>query len=152
MEKTVILFFDTEKYPPSLAILVDDAWSVVAATRAARREEASAAVANDHRVWTVPMFFYLLHLYLIHAMAVLVALILHQPYQWLLTEHFGLTNCRKGMGTICRSFMRCGHWRGAPISHARGTRECEARTGKMVDELFVKSGVRRGEKEPAAST
>jgi len=31
----------------------------------------------------VPMFFYILHLYLIHWMAVLIAVLAHQPVRWL---------------------------------------------------------------------
>ena len=36
----------------------------------------------------VPLFFYILHLYLIHALAVLAALLFHQPVAWLLHGGF----------------------------------------------------------------
>jgi len=73
----------------------------------------------------VPMFFLCWHLYLDSCDGVLVALIFASaPTSGYLTGAFGLTNCRKGMGTICRHLCDVGTGVGAAlISHARGTRE-----------------------------
>src|SRR5258708_21088039 len=46
----------------------------------------------------VPMFFYVLHLYLLHALAVLVALVIHQPYEWLLHGGFWFFDLPNGYG------------------------------------------------------
>jgi hypothetical protein len=46
----------------------------------------------------VPFFFYVLHLYLIHALAVLVAIAFHQPYSWLLHGGFWFNDLPEGYG------------------------------------------------------
>jgi hypothetical protein len=46
----------------------------------------------------VPMFFYLLHLYLIHSMAIVAAVLLHQPVSWLLHGGFFLNAIPEGYG------------------------------------------------------
>jgi uncharacterized membrane protein len=87
IEKTVILFLDVEKYPPSLQFLLmtlGPSFLILAALEGKNRKGASlrgtAALLTFGRV---PMFFYILHLYLIHALAILVAAWVHQPVGWL---------------------------------------------------------------------
>jgi len=57
----------------------------------------------------VPLFFYVLHLYLIHVLAVLVALSFHQPL-WHGPRTEASRN-RSDMVTVCLSFTPCGFWR-----------------------------------------
>jgi uncharacterized membrane protein len=90
-EKTVILFFDVEKYPPSLQFLLMTmgpsllllAWLD---KRLDQRDGSriSRALSPLLTFGRVPMFFYVLHLYLIHSLAVLMAVLFHQPVIWLL--------------------------------------------------------------------
>jgi hypothetical protein len=44
------------------------------------------------------MFYYVLHLYLIHGLAVLMALVFHQPVTWLLHGGFFLNDIPSGYG------------------------------------------------------
>ena len=46
----------------------------------------------------VPLFFYVLHLYLIHLMAVVAAAFFHQPIAWLLHGGFFLNDIPEGYG------------------------------------------------------
>jgi hypothetical protein len=46
----------------------------------------------------VPLFFYVLHLYLIHAMAVAAATVFHQPVDWLLHGGFFVNDIPAGYG------------------------------------------------------
>jgi uncharacterized membrane protein len=93
LEKTVILFFDVEKYPPSLQFLLMTlgpsllllAWLD---KRTSNQSTASGVTSALLVFGRVPMFFYILHLYLIHAMAFVLALVFHQPANWLLHGGF----------------------------------------------------------------
>jgi uncharacterized membrane protein len=90
LEKTMILFFDVEKYPPSLQFLLMTlgpsllllAWLD---KRLDQKDGKSApwALSPLLTFGRVPMFFYILHLYLIHSLAVLVGVLSHQPIGWL---------------------------------------------------------------------
>jgi uncharacterized membrane protein len=94
IEKTVILFFDVEKYPPSLQFLLMTlgpsllllAWLDKKLDQ--RDGKLSPALSPLLTFGRVPMFFYILHLYLIHSLAVLVAVLPHQPVAWLLHGGF----------------------------------------------------------------
>lgn len=93
MEKTVILFLDVEKYPPSLQFLLMTmgpsllvlAWldkRIMSGTKAS--PSSPSWLASAMLVYgRVPMFYYVLHLYLIHLLAVAMALAFHQPVSWL---------------------------------------------------------------------
>ncbi len=96
VEKTVILFFDVEKYPPSLQFLLMTlgpsllllAWLDKKLDQKDGRQSISPALSPLLTFGRVPMFFYILHLYLIHSLAVLVAVLSHQPVTWLLNGGF----------------------------------------------------------------
>jgi len=96
--KTVILFFDTEKYPPSLQFLLMTLGPSLVLLRWLDGKKIAKLWQPITVFGRVPMFFYLLHLYLIHVMAVGVALIWHQPYQWLLHGAFWLNELPEGYG------------------------------------------------------
>jgi uncharacterized membrane protein len=90
LEKTIILFFDVEKYPPSLQFLLMTlgpsllllAWLD---KRLDQKDGKSMpwALSPLLTFGRVPMFFYILHLYLIHSLAILAAVLFHQPVAWL---------------------------------------------------------------------
>jgi len=103
LEKTVILFFDVEKYPPSLQFLLmtlGPSFLVLAwLDKRYSRQEASAGLASVLVTFgRVPLFFYVLHLYLIHGLAVLMAALFHQPLDWLLHGAFFLNRIPDGYG------------------------------------------------------
>jgi uncharacterized membrane protein len=95
VEKTVILFLDVEKYPPSLEYLLMTlgpsllllAWLDKKLDQGGTRSMPTA-LSPLLTFGRVPMFFYILHLYLIHSLAILVALLSHQPIDWLLNGGF----------------------------------------------------------------
>jgi uncharacterized membrane protein len=83
LDKTLILFLDVEKYPPSLQFLLMTIGPSLLLLAALDRDcvpPGSSALLIFGRV---PMFFYILHLYLIHWLAVLVAVLTRQPVHWL---------------------------------------------------------------------
>jgi len=102
IEKTIILFLDVEKYPPSLQFLLMTlgpsllllSWLDKRNTRQAASGVESALVIYGR----VPLFYYVLHIYLIHALAVAMALVFHQPFHWLLEGAFFLNDTPFGYG------------------------------------------------------
>jgi len=88
VEKTVILFFDVEKYPPSLQFLLMTmgpsllllAWLDKRYSGGAKPSGINHALLIYGRV---PLFYYILHLYLIHLLAIAMAVVFHQPAAWL---------------------------------------------------------------------
>ena len=102
-EKTAILFLDVEKYPPSLQFLLMTlgpsflllAWLDKWTSPHSTTSRLTSALLIFGRV---PMFYYILHLYLIHALAVVVAMLFHQPYGWLLHGGFFLNDIPDGYG------------------------------------------------------
>jgi uncharacterized membrane protein len=83
LERTVILFFDVEKYPPSLQFLLMTIGPSLLFLAALDHERQTRGVSALMIIGRVPMFFYILHLYLIHWMAILVAVVARQPVRWL---------------------------------------------------------------------
>jgi uncharacterized membrane protein len=77
---TVISFFNTLKYPPSLDYLLMTLGPSFVLLGLLDRAKAESGLSRVFLVYgRVPLFFYVLHLYLIHTMAILVALASHQP-------------------------------------------------------------------------
>lgn len=95
---TLILFLDVEKYPPSLQYLLMTLGPIFVLL--AFDLHRPPALLN--RVFVTfgrtPFIFYILHLYLIHIVAVLIAIGTHQPWQWLVHGAFFLQRTPKGYG------------------------------------------------------
>lgn len=88
LAKTIILFLDTEKYPASLQFLlmtIGPGLLLLAALD-------GRSITHVQRLLRVfgraPLFFYVLHLYVIHLLAIAVAWLMNQPYGWLLHGGF----------------------------------------------------------------
>jgi uncharacterized membrane protein len=103
VERTVILFLDVEKYPPSLQFLLMTLGPSLLLLswlegRTGNRSSGSGLGSALLAFGRVPMFFYILHLYLIHALAVAMAVLFHQPVAWLLHGGFWLNDIPEGYG------------------------------------------------------
>lgn len=98
VEKTVILFLDVEKYPPSLQFLLMTLGPGILLLALLDGKNASGIFRPLLVFGRVPMFFYILHLYLIHSLAVVMALVFHQPFQWLLHGGFVANSIPDGYG------------------------------------------------------
>jgi uncharacterized membrane protein len=83
LAKTIILFLDVEKYPPSLQYLLMTLGPIFLLLALADHPRASRVFEALVVFGRVPLFFYVLHLYLIHILAIIVAVLWHQPIAWL---------------------------------------------------------------------
>jgi uncharacterized membrane protein len=107
LSKTIILFFDVEKYPPSLEYLLMTLGGIFILL---------ALVGGGSRGWCgrvletygrVPLYFYILHLYVIHLTAILLGFLTHQPVSWLFHGGFFLNYppdgqpYGHGLGVVC---------------------------------------------------
>lgn len=91
--ETVLSFLNCEKYPPSLLYLLmtlGPALLLLAAFEGARGRAASWITVFG----SVPLLYYLAHIYLIHVLAILYALAAYGDASWL----FGLTSAEKPRG------------------------------------------------------
>ncbi len=93
LEKTVIAFFNTEKYPPSLQYLLMTLGPCLLALAWFDRFSLKSAVGRTLGQWLlvfgrVPMFYYICHLYVIHALAVAVAPLFGQNWRWMINGGF----------------------------------------------------------------
>jgi uncharacterized membrane protein len=82
--KTLILFLDVEKYPPSLEFLLMTIGPSFLLLAWLDRERVPGGLKALWIFGRVPMFFYILHLYLIHCLSILVAALRGQSVGWLL--------------------------------------------------------------------
>jgi uncharacterized membrane protein len=98
VEKTLILFLDVEKYPPSLEFLMMTLGPGILLLALLDGKTAPGIFRPLLVFGRVPMFFYILHLYLIHSLAVLMAVVFHQPVQWLLHGAFILNSIPDNYG------------------------------------------------------
>jgi len=98
LAKTFILFLDTEKYPPSLQFLLMTLGPSLLVWWAIEKFGVPKFARPVVVFGRVPFFFYVLHLYLIHALAVLVAIAFQQPYSWLLHGGFWFNDLPEGYG------------------------------------------------------
>lgn len=81
--KTVILFLDVEKYPPSLQFLLMTIGPSLLLLAWLDRERVPRGLTALWTFGRVPMFFYVLHLYVIHWLAIMVAALRGQSVGWL---------------------------------------------------------------------
>lgn len=81
---TVIAFFNTMKYPPSLDYLLMTLGPALMVLAWFDGMKAERGVGRFLLIFgRVPMFYYVLHIYLLHCMAILVGPLFHQPVEWL---------------------------------------------------------------------
>ena len=81
---TLISFLNTLKYPPSLDYLLMTLGPALMVLSWLENVNAEKTWARFVLVYgRVPMFYYILHIYLIHIMAIVAALAFHQPAAWL---------------------------------------------------------------------
>jgi len=77
---TLVSFFNTLKYPPSLDYLLMTSGPSLIVLGLLDKAKAERGLSRILMVFgRVPMFYYILHIYLIHILAILVALAFHQP-------------------------------------------------------------------------
>ncbi len=86
--KTIILLFDVEKYPTSLQFLLMTLGPSFLLLAWLDKSYVPKALGPLLTFGRVPMFFYILHIYLIHTLAVLVALLHHESVGWLFRGAF----------------------------------------------------------------
>jgi uncharacterized membrane protein len=96
---TMIAFFNTLKYPPSLDYLLmtlGPALIVLACLDGLTTERGLGRILLVFG--RVPLFYYVVHIFLIHAMAIFVGLLLNQPVSWLWHGSFVLQHHPVGYG------------------------------------------------------
>jgi uncharacterized membrane protein len=98
VEKTVILFLDVEKYPPSLQFLLMTLGPSFLLLAWLDGKQVSGLFKPLLVFGRVPMFFYVLHLYVIHLLAILMAVLFRQPVDWLFHGAFLLNRVPDGYG------------------------------------------------------
>ena len=106
---TIVSFFDTLKYPPSLQFLLMTLGPSLMALAWLGKINAKHSLAKIVAVFgRVPLFYYVVHIYLIHTLAVYTALIFKQKAAWLLYGGFLLQPPPNGYGH-CLPFI-FGMW------------------------------------------
>jgi uncharacterized membrane protein len=80
LSSTLISFFNTLKYPPSLDYLLMTLGPSLILLGLLDKAKAERGLGQILLAFgRVPMFYYILHIYLIHVLAIVVALMFHQP-------------------------------------------------------------------------
>jgi uncharacterized membrane protein len=97
-EKSLILLLDTEKYPPSLQFLLMTLGPSLLLLGFLDSRSPGTLGRSLVIFGRVPLFFYVLHLYLIHLLAVAAALAFEQPAGWLLHGAFWTSPTPPGYG------------------------------------------------------
>jgi len=99
---TVISFLNVQKYPPSLQFLLMTLGPSLMLLGWLDRRAAQSGLGPIARFFLVygrvPMFYYVVHIYLIHAMAVVVAALFGQPVHWLVRGAIILNPIPDGYG------------------------------------------------------
>jgi uncharacterized membrane protein len=99
---TIVYFLDVEKYPPSLQFLlmtIGPSLLLLSWLDRSGQEPFIKKLTNPFLVFgRVPMFFYILHLYVIHLLAIAMAYIFRQPVDWLWHGSFWMNNTPEGYG------------------------------------------------------
>jgi len=96
---TVISFFNTLKYPPSLHYLLMTLGPSLILLGLLDRAKGEGGISRVLVVYgRVPMFYYILHIYLIHIIAITAAIAFHQPAAWLWHGAFFLLPTPAGYG------------------------------------------------------
>jgi uncharacterized membrane protein len=81
---TAASFLNTQKYPPSLDYLLMTLGPALMALAGFEKLGSGGRLARVLTVYgRVPMFYYVLHIYLVHLLSIVVALLFHQPAGWL---------------------------------------------------------------------
>jgi len=115
LSKTIILFFDVEKYPPSLQYLLMTLgviFILLAITAANSLGWLGRILETYGRV---PLFFYILHLFVIHLAAALLAFATHQPVSWLFHGGFFLNYPPDGQPYGHGLAVVCAMWAGVVV-------------------------------------
>ena len=99
---TVVSFLDLEKYPASLQFLLMTIGPSLILLSYLDRVPAGSLTEKLLQplliFGRVPLFYYVLHLYLIHGLAVVLALAFHQPVEWLFHGAFWMNRLPQGYG------------------------------------------------------
>ena len=96
---TIMSFFNTLKYPPSLDYLLMTLGPALIMLACFDGLSAERGLSRILLVFgRVPLFFYVFHIFLIHALAVLTGIMFHQPVAWLWQGTFILQQPPTGYG------------------------------------------------------
>jgi uncharacterized membrane protein len=96
---TIIAFFNTLKYPPSLDYLLMTLGPALIVLACLDGVTAERGLGQILLVFgRVPLFYYVVHIFLIHALAIFVGLLFRQPVSWLWHGSFVLQDSPVGYG------------------------------------------------------
>ena len=119
MSKTIILFFDVEKYPASLEYLLmtlGGIFILLAMAMARAGTQSWGWFGRALEIYgRVPLFFYILHLYVIHLAAILLGFVSHQPVKWLFHGGFFLNYPPDGQPYGHGLVVVCAMWIGVVV-------------------------------------
>jgi len=109
LSKTLILFLDVEKYPPSLQYLLMTLGPILILLAIGGAGFWGWVGRFFETYGRVPLFFYILHLFVIHLMAIALGLLTHQSVDWLWHGGFFLNyppdDYGHGLGFVCAAWV-----------------------------------------------